>query len=100
MHYHCGPAGGPLELSSPGPNRRVHNPLEIATRQRIGEDDLGQPRPIVAQYLRAKSIDDGSKRRGPWLDYVTGKHVGVDDDRTARSKFGSHRAFSRRDAPS
>jgi hypothetical protein len=53
----------------------VHNPLEIATGQRISEDNLGQPRPIelsVAQYLRAESIADGSQRRGPWLDYFTG----------------------------
>jgi hypothetical protein len=75
MHDHCSPASSPLEISGPGANRRVHNPLEIATGQRISEDNLGQPRPIelsVAQYLRAESIDDGSQRRGPWLDYFTG----------------------------
>ena len=47
--------GSPFELGGPGPNRRVHNSLEIATRERIGEDDLAQPRPVespVGEHLR------------------------------------------------
>jgi hypothetical protein len=63
MHHDRSGAGSPLELCGPGPNRRVHNSLEIATRERISEDNLGQSRPIespVAEYLHAKSIDDGS----------------------------------------
>ena len=63
MHHDCSGAGSPLELCGPGPNRWVHNSLQIATRERISEDNLGQPRPIespVAEYLRTKSIDDGS----------------------------------------
>jgi hypothetical protein len=63
MHDDCSGARSPLELRGPGPNRRVHNSLEIATRKRISKDNLGQSRPIespVAEYLRSKSIDDGS----------------------------------------
>src|SRR5687767_14803713 len=63
MHDDRSGAGRTLELCGPGPNRRVHNSLEIATRERISEDNLGQSRPIespVAEYLHAKSIDDGS----------------------------------------
>lgn len=63
MHHDCSGAGSPLEFCGPAPNRRVHNSLQIPTRKRISEDNLGQSRPIespVAEYLRAKSIDDGS----------------------------------------
>jgi hypothetical protein len=48
MHHDRSGAGSPLELCGPGPNRRVHNSLEIATRERISEDNLGQSRTMAA----------------------------------------------------
>ena len=65
MHHDSSGAGSPLELGGPGPNRRVHNSLEIPTRQRISKDNLGQPRPVespVAEYIGTKAVDDRSER--------------------------------------
>jgi hypothetical protein len=97
MHHDCRRPGSPFELGGPGPNRGVHNSFEIATRERIGKDDLGQARPVqssVANHLLTKTVDDRSKRWGAWLDYLTGQHVGVDDDRTAGGKLGGHHALT------
>ena len=69
--------GSPFELGGPGPNRRVHNSLEIATRERISKDNLGQTRPVessIGEYhLLTKAVDDRSKRWGAWLDHLTGQ---------------------------
>ncbi len=97
MHHDCRRSGSPFELGGPGPNRRVHNSLEIATRERIGKNDLGQARPVqssLANHLLPKTVDDRSKRWGAWFDYLTGQHVGVDDDRTAGGKLGGHQALT------
>jgi hypothetical protein len=97
MHHDCRRRGSPFELGGPGPNRGVHNSFEIATRERIGKDDLGQTRPVqspFANHLLTKTADDRSKRWGAWLDYLTGQHVGVDDDRAAGGKLGCHHALT------
>jgi hypothetical protein len=86
----------PFELGGPGPNRGVHNPLEIPTRGRIGKDNLGQTRPVessLGNHLLTKTVDDRSKRWRARLDYLTGQHVGVDDDRTTGGKLGGHYAL-------
>jgi hypothetical protein len=44
--------------------------------------------------LLTKTVDDRGKRWGTWLDYLTGQHVGVDDDCTAGSKLGRHHALA------
>jgi hypothetical protein len=97
MHHDCIRPGSPFELGGPDPNRRVHNSLEIATRERIGKHELGQTRPVqssLGNHLLTKTVDDRSKRWGAWLDYLTGQHVGVDDDRTAGGKLGGHHALT------
>lgn len=97
MHHNRRRPGSAFELSSPGPNRGVHNSLEIATRERIGKDNLGQTRPIqssLPNHPLSKTVDDRSKRGGAWLDYLTGQHVGVDDDRTASGKLGGDHALT------
>ena len=42
VHHNCCIAGSALQLGGPSLNGRVHNSLQIATRQRISEDNLGQ----------------------------------------------------------
>ena len=89
--------GGPFELGGPGPNRGVHNLLEIATRERIGKDNLGQTRPVessLGDHLLTKAVDYRSKRGSAWLDYLMGQHVGVDDGRATGGKLGGHHALS------
>ena len=101
VHHDCSTAGSPLQLGGPSPNGRVHNSLQIATRERISEDNLGKPCSVqvpVFEYLHAKTVDDRGKRWSARLNYLTGQYVGVDDDRTARSKLGGHHAFPGRDA--
>jgi hypothetical protein len=101
VHHNCGSAGSAFELGGPSPNGRVHNLLEIATRQRISEDNLGKPCSVelpVLDYIRTKTVDDRGKRRSARLDYLTGQYVGVDNDRPPGGKLGSHQAFPGRDA--
>ena len=93
MNHNRGRPGCPFELGGPGPNRRVHNPLEIATRERIGKDNLAQTRPIesaLGNHLLTKAIDDRSKCWSARLDYLAGQYVGVDDDRTTGCQPGGH----------
>jgi hypothetical protein len=88
--------GGPFELGGPGPNLGMHNLLEIATRERIGKDNLRQTRPVessLGDHLLTETVDDRSKRWSARLDYVTGQQVGVDDDRTTGGKLGGHHAL-------
>jgi len=71
VHHDCSVAGSPFQLCGPSPNGRVHNSLEIITRERISEDNLSEPRPIklpVSYYLRTKAADDRGERWSARLD--------------------------------
>jgi hypothetical protein len=88
--------GGAFELGGSGSYRGVHNPLEIATRWRIGKDNLGQTRPVespVGNYLLTKTVDYRGKRWSAGLDYLACQHVSVDDDSAPGGKLGGHRAL-------
>jgi hypothetical protein len=93
MNHDRGRPGSPLELSGPRPNRRVHNPLEIATRECIGKDNLSQTRPVESSLgndLLTKAVDDRSKCWSSRLDDLACQYVGVDDDRTTGCQPGGH----------
>ena len=101
VHNNCGIAGSALQLGGPSPNGRVHNSLQIATRQRISEDNLGKPCSVelsVLDYIHTKTLDDRGQRWGARFDHLTGQYVGIDDGRTPGSKLGGHQAFPGRDA--
>jgi hypothetical protein len=98
MDDDCRSTSATLQLRGSGADRRMHNPLEISARRRIGKNDLRETRavePTVGKDLRAESLDD---RREPWsagLDDLAGQYVGIDDDRTARRQGGGHQALPR-----
>jgi hypothetical protein len=80
-------SGSPLKLGGSGPDCRMHNSLQVATRDRIGEDDLGDARPVelpIGEYLGAESLDDCLEPGRARLDHFAGEDIGVNDDRSAR----------------
>jgi len=75
VHHDCCVADSPFQLGGPSPDGRVHDSLEITTREGISEDNLGEPGPVelpVTDYLGTKAVDDRGKRRSAWLDYSAG----------------------------
>jgi hypothetical protein len=75
VHHDCCVADSPFQLGGPSPDGRVHDSLEITTREGISEDNLGEPGPVelpVTDYLGTKAVDDRGKRRSAWLDYRAG----------------------------
>ena len=101
VNHDCSVTGSPFELSSPSPNGRVHDLLEIATSTRVCEDDLGKPCPVelaVFEDLHPKTVKDCGQCRSAWLYYLTSQYVGIDDHRTAGSEFRGHPAFPGGDA--
>ena len=99
MDDDCARTGRLLQLLGSRPDRRVHNLLEISTRNRISENDVSQTCPIELLVIKnpgTESLDDRSQPWSAGLDDLTGQYVGVDDDCTTRRKLGCHQAFPRR----
>jgi hypothetical protein len=101
VNDNCSIARSPFELGGPRSNGGVHNSLEIATRDRVREDNFGKPCPVestVFEHPHTKTVEDRGKRRSAWFNYLTGQYVGVDDHRTACGKPRGHHALPGRDA--
>ena len=101
VNHDCSSARSAFELGRPRPNGGVHNLLEIATRDRVREDNFGKPCAVeltVFEHLHTKTVEDCDERRSAWLYYLTSQYVGVDDDRTTCSKLRGHHALPGRDA--
>jgi hypothetical protein len=99
MNHHGGALSGSLQFGGPCAYGRMHDPLEIPTGERIGENDLSEPGPIelpVGEYLASETLDDSGERRSARLNHLAREHVSVDDDRTARRQLRGHQALSGR----
>jgi hypothetical protein len=101
MNNNCRKTSGLLQFQGSRPDCRVHDPLQISARDRIGKDDLGKAcsiEPAVDEHMCAESIENCRQPRSPWLDDLPRKNICIDDDRTACRQLSRDQAFARRDA--